>query len=189
MCLIVGNPVLVWPRTNYRRDVSSGGWLLVSGSGGWCFVFWAFDIRCILYIIYILCYTIIISYILYIYYYYIIHILYYYYTYYYTILFLFFYPLLFLPIYSFLLSFIYTLLPIYSPPLLPLLLSSSSLLPLIHSILVGTYIYLFIFQTSPNIWPRTFYRSGWLRCDVFKCIGILFEFDPAQIIGGMSRVV
>jgi hypothetical protein len=44
MCLIVGNPVWVWPRTNYRRDVSSGVVLfvwcsvLVDGWGGacWC---------------------------------------------------------------------------------------------------------------------------------------------------------
>jgi hypothetical protein len=39
--------------------------------------------------------------------------------------------------------------------------------PLIHSILVGTYIRLFIFP----IRPRTFYRSGWLRCDVFMFRG------------------
>jgi hypothetical protein len=46
-------------------------------------------------------------------------------------------------------------LPSFYPPLLP---------PNIHSILVGTYIYLFIFQTHQ-------------------------QSDPAQIIGGMSRVV
>ena len=39
---------------------------------------------------------------------------------------------------------------------------------LIHSILVGTYIYLFIFYQYPTIPPRMFYRSGWLRCDVFN---------------------
>jgi hypothetical protein len=61
-----------------------------------------------------------------------------------------------------------------SNPLLPLSSSYSPILPplsllyfLNHSILVGTYIYLFIFQTHPpTIRPRTFYRSGWLRCDV-----------------------
>ena len=39
----------------------------------------------------------------------------------------------------------------------------------IHSIRVGTWIRSFIFPI-PNIqnWPRTFYRSGWLRCDVFN---------------------
>ena len=70
---------------------------------------------------------------------------------------------------------------------LPSVLSSSSLLssPLfsslllffwyilpIHSIRVGTYIYLFIFQTHQQFSPRMFYRSGWLRCDV--CI---YEVD------------
>jgi hypothetical protein len=49
--------------------------------------------------------------------------------------------------------------------------------PLILGILVGTYIYLFIlsqyYQTS-TIWPRTFYRSGWLRCVVVICIGLAF---------------
>jgi hypothetical protein len=49
------------------------------------------------------------------------------------------------------------------------------LLPLIHSILVGTYIRLFILSDIPNIpspqfWPRTFYRSGWLRCVGFICV-------------------
>jgi hypothetical protein len=38
-----------------------------------------------------------------------------------------------------------------------------SILPNIHSILVGTYIYLFIFNwCSRTIWPRTNYRrDGW----------------------------
>ena len=61
----------------------------------------------------------------------------------------------------------YTLL-LSSSFLLPILLSSSSShLLLIQSIRVGTYIYLFIFyqySIIPNIWPRMFYRSGWLRC-------------------------
>jgi hypothetical protein len=49
--------------------------------------------------------------------------------------------------------------------------SSSQYPPNIHSILVGTYIYLFIFFQSfifLPIRPRTFYRSGWLRCDVLN---------------------
>jgi hypothetical protein len=58
----------VWPRTNYRRDVSSGVVLLVSGSGfmfwagGWWFGFWAgVDVRCyiLIYILYIYYYIII----------------------------------------------------------------------------------------------------------------------------------
>jgi hypothetical protein len=37
------------------------------------------------------------------------------------------------------------------------------------------YILLPIYSSSRTIWPRTFYRSGWLRCDVLKCIGIKFS--------------
>ena len=46
--------------------------------------------------------------------------------------------------------------------------------PLIQSIRVGSSLCLFIFSSSsiPNFWPRMFYRSGWLRCDVVKCIGL-----------------
>ena len=61
-------------------------------------------------------------------------------------------------------------------------LSSSSVLfsfpfphpSIIQSIRVGTWICLLIFQTHRTIRPRTNYRSGWLRCDVFKCIGLGF---------------
>ena len=54
--------------------------------------------------------------------------------------------------------------------------------PLIHSIRVGSSIYLFIFSSDlsniPNqtIRPRMFYRSGWLRCDVSISIGFGFMF-------------
>ena len=40
--------------------------------------------------------------------------------------------------------------------------------PNIHSIRVGIWIRLFI--SHPNIRPRMFYRSGWLRCVVRKCM-------------------
>ena len=69
--------------------------------------------------------------------------------------------------------------------LLPLriLLSSSDLSPtyLIQSIRVGTLIRLFIFQT---IRPRMFYRSGWLRCDVFTYVVFVLMFWA----GGMVEV-
>jgi hypothetical protein len=86
---------------------------------------------------------------------------------------------------------------LYSPILLIYLLSHLSLLspiiypsssplspPNIHSILVGTYIYLFILS-SRTIWPRTFYRSGWLRCDVFNCVvfGLCFELVLGLTLG------
>jgi hypothetical protein len=65
-----------------------------------------------------------------------------------------------------------------------LLFPSSSLNhPNIHSILVGTYIYLFIFHSisSRTIWPRTFYRSGWLRCDGVisweSCLSMCLAFE------------
>ena len=45
------------------------------------------------------------------------------------------------------------------PPSLPLLF-----LLFIHSIRVGIWISLFIFYQYRTIWPRMFYRSGWLRC-------------------------
>jgi hypothetical protein len=63
----------IWPRTNYRRDVSSGVvlfvWCLcfVLVGWDWCVGFWAaggFDIRCILYY-YIIIYYILYYYILY----------------------------------------------------------------------------------------------------------------------------
>jgi hypothetical protein len=46
----------------------------------------------------------------------------------------------------------------------------------IHSIRVGTFIRLFIFLSNipiSNFWPRMFYRSGWLRCVVRICVGML----------------
>ena len=85
-------------------------------------------------------------------------------------------------LYYYTLLLLYTIL--FSLPLLSFFLFSSSdlssLLPLshslpcsftiisFHSIRVGTYLRLFIFQQYPifpiTIWPRMFYRSGWLRC-------------------------
>jgi hypothetical protein len=47
------------------------------------------------------------------------------------------------------------------------------------SVLTYTYLYslsIFPSQYSRIIWPRTFYRSGWLRCDVVISIGIRFMF-------------
>ena len=64
-------------------------------------------------------------------------------------------------------SLIYSLLPNPSFPLL-------FLIPF-HSIRVGTSIHLFIFNQSPTFWPRMFYRSGWLRCDVFNYV-LVFRF-------------
>ena len=58
--------------------------------------------------------------------------------------------------------------------------------PLIHSIRVGTYIYLFIFQHARIIWPRMFYRSGWLRCVGFICIGLCFMFWAGGGVIGVS---
>jgi hypothetical protein len=40
-------------------------------------------------------------------------------------------------------------------------------LPLLFPILLSL-------PSSPNIWPRTFYRSGWLRCVVVICIRFMF---------------
>ena len=124
--------------------------------------FWAdVDVRCILYytIIYYII-TIIIHILLYIIHIHIhIHILLLYIILSYTLLFFLTLPLPYLPFSSDLSSSSF--------------LSSSSPFN-IHSIRVGTYITLFIFyqySIIPNIWPRMFYRSGWLRCVVRICIG------------------
>jgi hypothetical protein len=114
---------------------------VVFGSGGW--------LRCVVSICVVFsirCYIIL--------YYILLYIHYYTYTIIYYIL---YYTLLFLLLLSFL-----------------FLLSSSLLFLfyfLIHSILVGSCRYLFISQTHLPIWPRMFYRSGWLRCDVVKYVG------------------
>jgi hypothetical protein len=47
---------------------------------------------------------------------------------------------------------------------------------------VLTYTYLYSIYSFPTIWPRTNYRSGWLRCDVFKCIGIPFKNSGVLVI-------
>ena len=49
-------------------------------------------------------------------------------------------------------SFLSPLLPLHFPPSLPPIL------------------------LLPTIWPRMFYRSGWLRCVGFKCIGLVLSF-------------
>jgi hypothetical protein len=38
------------------------------------------------------------------------------------------------------------------------------------SVLTYTYLYSSNIPLFPNIWPRTFYRSGWLRCVGFICM-------------------
>ena len=73
--------------------------------------------------------------------------------------------------------------PLFSPlPSSPPTPSSSSTPTPIHSIRVGVYCSILIsprclcssvppsqYLPNPRIfWPRMFYRSGWLRCDVFK---------------------
>jgi hypothetical protein len=71
---------------------------------------------------------------------------------------------------------------LYSPLLLfhspsPLLLFLSPILfPFQDSKYTCRYLHILIYilLLFPNIWPRTFYRSGWLRCVGLKCIGILF---------------
>jgi hypothetical protein len=130
-------------------------------------VFW-FDIRCCI-VYYIIYYIIhIIYYILYLYY--ILYIISY--TIYYIIHYIILYS-------SSLLSFLF-----------PISSSSSDLpLPTTHSFYTCRYLDMFIYILLsiypllplpssqpifcslllfpiPNIWPRTFYRSGWLRCDV-----------------------
>ena len=124
----------------------------------WCSILVSclkFDVRCLC-----LCYILYITIIYYILYYIILLLLY---TISYTILLL--YSILY-----------YTLLlfnPISSLPFLPIIpilsphLIYSFYNHLIHSIRVGTYLRLFIFQT---IRPRMFYRSGWLRCVGFICV-------------------
>ena len=123
--------------------------------------------------------------------YYTYTIIYYYYYYYilsYTILFFCSIPLPLIP-YPHLLSSSFPFfcsLPIFSS--LPFLLPSSNhsppnlsssfpiylLLLLIQSIRVGTYIRSFISNRQSTIRPRMFYRSGWLRCDVFNYVVFCF---------------
>jgi hypothetical protein len=146
--------------------------VLVDGIG-LCFMFWAFDIRCILY----------------------------YYIIYYIILFLFL-PLLFpssllfsspnhlllsLPfspsscsdpnIHSILVgTYIYLFILFYT--LLLFIFHTHllwSILPipifiLYLSVLTYTYLYSRLISSFQQFWPRTFYRSGWLRCVVVICI-------------------
>ena len=189
---------MFWPRTNYRRDVSSGVVLFVwCWSLSWWMVYLAFELV-FMFMFWAGVYYIIISYIIHIHY-----ILYY--ILYYTLLLFFSFPpnhlllIPLLPVQSFLSSnqylsvltytYLYNLqiyssntlffssIPLLFPssqysfytcrylhiliyiqsvlfsysslPISPLILShlppSSHLLPNIHSILVGTYIYLFIF--------------------------------------------
>ena len=114
------------------------------------------------------CYIILLLYI--IYYTYYITIILLYYTYYYIL----YYtpPLIYSslsPILSTSSSFPSFPFPILSSSVLfflfSFLLLPQSLPPNIHSIRVGSSIYLLIFPSQySQIWPRMFYRSGWLRC-------------------------
>ena len=109
----------------------------------------------ILYIIYytIILYIYIYYYILYIIYYIIYYILYYYILYYYILYYLILYSSIFysshLPfLFRSSLLFLSSLLLFYSLPPLPHPLLSPPLLSSVHSIRVGTYIYLFILYSS-----------------------------------------
>ena len=138
---------------------------------GWlrCDVFWA-GVMCLtlgviyyITIIYCILYYIIL---LYIYYY----ILYYYYIIYYLIL------LLYILYSSLLPSSVLPFFP-YNPPLLSFQYSSiylSFLSPSKYSFYTCRYLHILIYilsKYSRIIWPRTFYRSGWLRCVVRICVG------------------
>jgi hypothetical protein len=67
-------------------------------------------------------------------------------------------------------------------PFLILFLFSSTIpiFILYLSVLTYTYLYSLTFQT---IWPRTFYRSGWLRCDVFNSWESCLCFELMGVIG------
>jgi len=141
---ILSHSRIIWPRTNYRRDVSSGVVLfvwcsvLVDGWGVLAFelVFW-FDVRCCIILYYIL-YPIPILYIIY-------------YTIYYTIL---LYLILYSPSPSPLLIYSSNPLPFPISSSLPLLFYSSYSHPLPnHSILVGTYMRLFIYSSDLSSFP------------------------------------
>jgi hypothetical protein len=165
---------------------------VVFGSGvSWCVIGvlcfeLVFDIRCLCY--YILYYTIIH------YYYYILYTIIISYT-----------SLLLIP--SPLISSFFSSLPIPFPYIfyllsfpilfssLPFHFCSSILLILIQSILVGTYIYLFIFfqyifsSSSSSLIPPLIHS---ILVDTYIYLLILFphqQTDPAHFIGGMSRVV
>jgi hypothetical protein len=136
---------IIWPRTFYRS-----GWLRCVVRI--CGVFWWMVEVCRFELVSGLTLGVtIINYILLYYYYIIIHILL---LYYYTLLYYYCYT------YYILYSSPPNHLPFsYSPH--PILCSVLPFSSLIHSILVGTYIYLFIlFLPVPllPIWPRTFYR-------------------------------
>jgi hypothetical protein len=168
----------IWPRTNYRRDVSSGVVLFV-----WCSVLvdgWGVSCWwCVLVFVLILYYIL----------YYILLLLYIYYYYTYTILFLFssfilFYPNLSSPILLF-------------PSILPKSISSSSSLPSLilllfwsqYSFYTCRYLHILIYiPPVPTIWPRTFYRSGWLRCDVFNSWESCLSLTPHVLSEWMVEV-
>jgi len=161
---------------------------------GWWFSFWAFDIRC-----YIVYYTLLLLYI----------IIHHYIIIYYTliILYLILYsssPLFILPSSSSLLI----LLQFYSFPtqhsfytcryLHILILYSPSSLPTISSRFGGEYTLLpsfpshplFYLQFSSNLSSiNSFYTCRYLHILIYILSNPFQQFDPAQIIGGMSRVV
>jgi hypothetical protein len=198
---------MFWPRTFYRS-----GWLRCDVFNcvvfvyvlSWCSVLsWCLCVVLYIIIHIILSYTIIILILLYLihtyiilYYtilYYTYYIIYYilYYTYtiiYYTILLLYYYYILYYTLLFFcslpntLPLLIYSI--FYSHPLL--FPSPPSILPNIHSILVGTYIYLFIlFCSLPKYLTPHKLSEGCLEWCSFICVvfGSVLCFDPARSIG------
>ena len=150
---------------------------------GWGVGFW-FDIRCYIVLYYYIIHILLLNLISY-YYTTILYIIIYY-SYYYTILFLLFFflpnilynPLLILSLLpSLILPFLIFPHSNLSKQLSMNIKRNPSIYP-IHSIRVGIWISLFIFQSSDplQIWPRMFYRSGWLRCDVFDVRCILYYY-------------
>jgi hypothetical protein len=180
---------MFWPRTNYRRDVSSGVvlfvWCSVLVDGCWWWRYWCSCLSwCLRLSWWMVFYIIIYYYTLYILYI-IIYIIISYTILYYTILYytILYYTLLFFCLYSSLLILLFSsssvyiirslsyLLPFFSSSVLyslPLLFYTPLFLlpnPLIHSILVGTWIHIFIFQTLlpfPNHLLTPHVLSEWM---------------------------
>jgi hypothetical protein len=66
---------------------------------------------------------------------------------------------------------------------LPILWSIFPIIPsfiLYLSVLTYTYLYSRLISFI-QFWPRTFYRSGWLRCDVLNCV-FMFWADGVLLV-------